>query len=210
MTPDIAKNMGLTMLGGVVGLAGASQAAKHIGILGGGHTSLPDIGAKAKGSVAAGALSTQLTGIHGNLFGMMTTPLPGNTNWGALINSSGKPFSAPRIDPDAIPSNFSTAMPDNITSSAKQLSQKWKLLTRDQAWNELESHNIIPKGVDRNNSFTSKPVDNFITAMKQRISSLDANNVEDAKQIVRLKNSMDIAQHLGKVPSPSELNRMLS
>ncbi|MCL5068838.1 MAG: hypothetical protein M1368_10885, partial [Thaumarchaeota archaeon] len=210
VTPDVAKNMGLMMIGGVAGLAGASQAAKHIGQLGGGHASFADIGAKAKGTVGAGNIANQLSGVHQNLFGMMTTPLPTNANWGALINPSGKPFSAPKIDPDSIPSNFSTAMPDNITNPAKQLSQKWKALTRDQAWNELELHNIIPKGIDKNNPYTSKPVDNFIRTLKQKVSNLNPNNVEDAKQIIRLKNSMDIAQHIGKVPSADELNKMLS
>ena len=210
VTPDVAKNMGLMMIGGVAGLAGASQAAKHIGILGGGHTSFADIGAKAKGNVAAGNIATQLSGIHQNLFGMMTTPLPANANWGALVNAGGKAFSAPKIDPDSVANDISAAMPDNITSPAKQLSQKWKALTRDQAWNELEAHNIIPKGIDKNNPYQSKPIDSFINSMKQNISNLNPNNVEDAKQIVRLKNSMDIAQHLGKVPSADELNKMLS
>ena len=62
----------------------------------------------------------------------------------------------------------------------------------------LESHNIIQKGIDRNNRYTSKPVDDFINTMKQRISGLNPNNVEDAKQIMRLKNSMDVAQHYGE------------
>ncbi|MCL5066835.1 MAG: hypothetical protein M1368_00585 [Thaumarchaeota archaeon] len=209
VSPDVAKNMGLTMLGGVAGLAGASQAAKHIGYLGGGHASFADIGAKAKGSVAAGNIANQLSGVHQNLFGMMTTPLPASANWSALVNANGKAFSAPKVNPDATP-KFAVADPDRITNPAKDVFQKWKGLSRDQAWNELESHNVIPKGIDRNSSYTSKPVDNFIRTMKERISNLNPNNIEDAKEIMRLKNGMDIAQHMGRVPNAEELNKMLT
>ena len=83
-------------------------------------------------------------------------------------------------------------------------------MSRDQAWDGLETHNIIQKGIDRNNHYTSKPVDDFISTMKQRVSNLDPNNVGDAKQIMRLKNSMDVAQHLGKVPTADELTKMVS
>ncbi len=209
VTPDLAKNMGLMMIGGVAGLAGASQAAKHIGILGGGHTSFADIGAKAKGNVAAGNIATQLSGIHQNLFGMLTTPLPMNANWGALVNASGKAFSAPKVNPDAT-SDIVQGMPNKITSSAKEIFQKWKSLSRDQAWSELESHNVIPKGITKDNPYTSKPVDNFISTMKERLANLNPNNVDDARQIVRLKNGLDIAQHMGRVPSSEELSRLLS
>ena len=83
-------------------------------------------------------------------------------------------------------------------------------MSRDQAWNELESHNVIQRGIDRNNSYTTKPVDNFIGSMKERISNLNPNNIDDARQIIRLKNSMDVAQHMGKVPTTEQLNKTLS
>lgn len=83
-------------------------------------------------------------------------------------------------------------------------------MSRDQAWGELESHHVIPKGAARDNPFTSKPVDNFISTMKQRIATLNPNNIDGAKQIVRLKNELDVAQHLGKVPKSHDLSKALS
>ncbi|MHB1869205.1 MAG: hypothetical protein ACYCPP_09730 [Nitrososphaerales archaeon] len=46
--------------------------------------------------------------------------------------------------------------------------------------------------------------------MKQQVSNLNPNNIEDAKQLVRLKNSMDVAQHMGKVLSLEELKKALA
>jgi len=209
VTPDVAKNMGLTMLGGVAGLAGASQAAKHIGFLGGGQSSFSDIATKAGGVVGAGNIANQMGGIHQNLTGLMNTPLP-NANWSNLKNASGTAFGAPKVDSDAVANNVAGAMPDKITIPAKSEVEKWKGMSHDQAWNELESHNVIPKGIDRNNRYNSKPVDDFISTMKQRISNLNPNNVEAAKQIMRLKNGLDVAQHLGRVPSSEELRKALS
>jgi hypothetical protein len=210
VTPDVAKNMGLTMLGGVAGLAGASQAAKHIGYLGGGHSSFGQIADKAGGVVTAGGIATQMSGVHHSLTGAMTTPMT-NANWSSVpVNASGKSFTKPKVDPDEVPENAVQASPDWITIPAKGIAEKWKGMSRDQAWNELESHNIISKGADSNNPYTSKPVDDFIGTMKQHVSGLNPSNVEDAKQIMRLKNSMDVAQHLGKVPTADELSKMLS
>lgn len=44
----------------------------------------------------------------------------------------------------------------------------------------------------------------------QRIATLNPNNIDGAKQIVRLKNELDVAQHLGKVPKSDELSKALS
>ena len=148
-------------------------------------------------------------GIHHNIMGLMNTPLP-NAHWSNLKNASGKSFDAPPVNPDSVPNNVVQTAPDRITHPAKGTAEKWKGMSRDQAWNELESHSIIPKGIDRNNRYTSKAVDDFISTMKQRISNLNPNNIEDAKHIMRLKNGMDVAQHLGKVPSTDELSKMLS
>ena len=106
VTPDVAKNMGVTMLSGVAGLAGASQAAKHIGFLAGGHSSFGQIAGKAGGAVSAGNIATQMGGVHQNLTGIMATPLP-NAHWSSIPkNASGSAFNKPKVDPDEAPDNL--------------------------------------------------------------------------------------------------------
>ena len=197
VTPDVAKNMGLTMLGGVAGLAGASQAAKHIGYLGGGHSSFGDIATKAGGAVTAGGIATQMNGVHQSLTSAMVTPMPSGNLSNLPVNASGKPFDKPRIDPDD-----PDADPEKVGGAAKSIYEKWTGMSRDQAWDHLTSHNVIPKGANRNDPYTSKPVDNFINTMRQHVASKNPNNKEDQKQIMRLKNHLDKIQHYdGKVPA---------